>query len=86
MSSDWLMNSTMTVPSGLGPTARPWSGGLTSPAPPKVGEFAEELMAQVRPSKPWAPATLPANPRTAAALRADGRAAFMAAGLAAWPA
>src|SRR5579875_583667 len=51
MLSESLRNSTIAVPAGLGPTARPWSGGLTSPGPPKVGELAAELMADVRQPK-----------------------------------
>src|SRR5450755_4114412 len=79
MFSDWLMNSTTAVPAGLGPTARPWSGGLTSP---NTGLLAA-LIAEVRPSKPCSPATLllvnPVRLAAAAAfaaallaLRADG--------------
>src|SRR5580704_37327 len=75
MFSDWLMNSTIAVPAELGPTARPWSGGLTSPM---TGLLAA-LMAEVRPSKPCSPVTLelvnPVSPAAAAALTAEAPAA-----------
>ena len=61
MTSESFTYSTIAVPAVLGPTARAWSGGLTSPTPPVSGEFAAPLMAAVMPSKPCAPLTLPAN-------------------------
>src|SRR5579875_635576 len=76
MLSESLRNSTIAVPAGLGPTARPWSGGLTSPGPPKVGELAAELMADVRPSKPLAPGALPVKPLSDAPERAACLAAW----------
>src|SRR5487761_1677083 len=79
MFRDWFTNSTIAVPAELGPAARPWSGGLTSP---RDGLLAA-LMAEVRPSKACAPATLPpANPvsRPADATRVAGPCAFAAQG------
>src|ERR1017187_2206427 len=69
MFSESLRNSTMAVPAELGPTASPWSGGVTSPAAPAVGEFAAALIAEVMPSKPCSPVTLPlVNPVRAPAV------------------